>query len=118
MAHHNVYTVNPGWRILLMDAGWNPTNVLRRAGLPDDLFGRERETLTTEEFFGLWRAIEDEADDPTVSLRIGSSISMEAFDPPIFGNGSASSTRPPPLRIEFAAPCSSSCPEAAPRSER
>ena len=84
MTHPNVYTVNPGWRILLMDAGLNPTNVLRRAGLPDDLFGREKETLSTEKYFGLWQAIEAEADDPTVSLRIGSNVSMEAFDPPIF----------------------------------
>lgn len=52
MAHPNVYTVNPGWRILLMDAGLNPTNVLRRAGLPDDLFGREWETLTSEQHDG------------------------------------------------------------------
>jgi AraC-like DNA-binding protein len=84
MTHPNVYTVNPGWRILLMDAGLNPTNVLRRAGLPDDLFGREKETLSTAKYFGLWQAIETEADDPTVALRIGSSISMESFDPPIF----------------------------------
>ena len=84
MTHPNVFTVNPGWRIALLDTGLNPTNVLRRAGLPDDLFGRERETLSPAEYFGLWRAIEAEAGDPTVSLRLGSSVSMESFDPPVF----------------------------------
>jgi AraC-like DNA-binding protein len=84
MTHPNVFTVNPGWRIVLLDAGLNPTNVLRRAGLPDDLFGREKETLSSEKYFDLWRAIEAEADDPTVSLRLGSSVTMESFDPPIF----------------------------------
>jgi len=40
--------------------------------------------VTSERYFGLWRAIEAEAEDPTISLRIGSGVSMEAFDPPIF----------------------------------
>jgi AraC-like DNA-binding protein len=84
MTHPNVYTVNPGWRIVLLDAGLNPTNILRRAGLPDDLFGRKKESLSPEKYFGLWRAIEAEAGDPTVSLRLGSSVTMESFDPPIF----------------------------------
>lgn len=84
MAHPDVYTVHSGWRILLKDAGLSPVNVLRRTGLPDDLFGRERATLTSEQYFRLWRSIGKEADDPAISLRIATSVSMEAFDPPIF----------------------------------
>lgn len=84
MGNAILYTVNPGWRILLADVGIDMANVLRRAGLPGDLFGREKAYLGTEEYFCLWRALEEEADDPTLPLRLGSSISVEVFDPPIF----------------------------------
>lgn len=80
----NTFTVNPGWRVLLTDLGLNTGNVLRRAGLPDDLFGREKATLTTDEYFQLWRGLEEESADPVLPLRIGAAISVESFDPPIF----------------------------------
>lgn len=78
------FTVHPGWRVLLTDLGLHPSNVLRRAGLPDDLFGREKATLSTDEYFRLWQGIEEESIDPVLPLRIGATISVEAFDPPIF----------------------------------
>lgn len=84
MAKAQSYTVNPGWRLLLIDLGIQPANVLRRANLPGDLFGRQIAQLEMEEFFRLWRAIEEEAADPTLPLRIGAAISVEAFDPLIF----------------------------------
>lgn len=78
------YAVSPGWRVLLHDLGLNPGDVLRRADLPDDLFAREKATLDTEEYFRLWLSMEAESGDPCLPLRIGSSVSVEAFDPPIF----------------------------------
>ncbi|MEM8933800.1 MAG: AraC family transcriptional regulator ligand-binding domain-containing protein, partial [Acidobacteriota bacterium] len=84
MSYSNVFTVGPGWRILLLDVDLSPVNVLRRAGLPDDLFARQRATLDSGQYFRLWRSIGEEADDPEISLRLATSISMEAFDPPIF----------------------------------
>ena len=56
--------VNPGWRILLIDAGLDPARVLKRADLPGDLFARDKASVTIEEYFRLWRAIEEEAADP------------------------------------------------------
>ena len=79
-----MYTVNPGWRILLNDLGIHPIEVLRRAGLPEDLFSRENAVLNTAEYFRFWYALEESADDPLLPLRIGSAISVEAFDPPVF----------------------------------
>jgi AraC-like DNA-binding protein len=84
MANMSSYTVNPGWRLLLTDLGIRPDNVLRRAGLPGDLFGREKAVLSTDEYFRVWRALEEESEDPALPLRIGAAISVEAFDPPIF----------------------------------
>ena len=84
MTQANSYAVHPGWRILLTDVGISPTNVLRRAGLPDDLFHREGARLSTEEYFRLWKGLDEEASDPTLPIRIGQTISVEAFDPPIF----------------------------------
>jgi len=80
----NSYSVNPGWRLLAIDLGINLANVLRRANLPGDLFGREKAFLTTKEYFRLWQGIEEETADLTLPLRIGAAISVEAFSPPIF----------------------------------
>jgi len=84
MANTKPYVVSPGWRVWLQDMGLKPANILRRADLPPDLFGRSSAALSTEEYFRLWRGIEEEAGDPKLPLRIGATISAEAFDPPIF----------------------------------
>jgi AraC-like DNA-binding protein len=84
MANANSYSVNPGWRLLLKDLGIQPANVLRRANLPGDLFGRENALLNTKEYFRLWRGVEEEAADPTLPIRIGAAISVEAFSPLLF----------------------------------
>jgi len=78
------FAVKSGWRILLHDLGIRPADVLRRAGLPDDLFGRAKARLTTEQYFRLWRGLEETSDDPALPLRIGAAISVESFDPPVF----------------------------------
>lgn len=84
MASTSSYAINPGWRLVLRDLGIDSSRVLRRASLPGDLFGRERGALNTGEYFRLWRAIEEESGDPLLALKIGSGISAEAFDPPVF----------------------------------
>lgn len=84
MAHTSQFSVNTGWRLVLKDLGIQAANILKRANLPGDLFGREKVFLSTEEYFRLWHAFEEEAVDPTLPLRIGAAISVEAFSPPIF----------------------------------
>ena len=78
------FAVHRGWRVLLADLGLDADAILRRAELPADLFARPNAKLTTREYFRLWRAVEDEADDPLLPIKIGGAISVEAFDPPIF----------------------------------
>ncbi len=84
MINTNGFTVNPGWRVLMGDLGINVTNILRRAGLPDDLFNRENAILSTDEYFRMWKGIEEESNDPLIPLNMGKIISVESFDPPIF----------------------------------
>lgn len=78
------YVVNRGWRLLLEDLRISPGNVLRRARLPEDLFARFNASLSQDEYFRLWDAVIEETNDPLLPLRIGSVVSTEAFDPPIF----------------------------------
>ncbi len=79
------YAVNPGWGVLAKDLGLSPSAVLRRAGLPQDLYVRGPEWLSTDQYFALWSALEEEfGDRDALPIRIGESLSAEAFDPPIF----------------------------------
>ena len=78
------FAVHSGWRLLLRDLGINPGNVLRRARLPADLFIRDDATVSTDAYFDIWRALEAEADDPSLGIRIGQAVSVEMFDPPLF----------------------------------
>ena len=78
------YAVHPGLRVLLTDVGVSPDRVLRRAGLPADLFSRGTTMLSPAQYFGLWQALQDESGDPELPLRVGRSISLEAFDPLVF----------------------------------
>jgi AraC-like DNA-binding protein len=78
------FTVHAPARALLSDLGISPAHVLRRAGLPADLFARTPAQLTSEQYFALWRAIDAEADDPQLPLTIGQALSPEVFDPLLF----------------------------------
>ena len=69
MMSNRTWNVGAGWRLMLTDVGLVPADVLRRAGLPDDLFLRQA-FLNTDEYFRLWASIEQQAGDPSVGLRI------------------------------------------------
>ncbi|MEE4306781.1 helix-turn-helix domain-containing protein [Pseudomonas alliivorans] len=82
------YSVWPGWRLLMQDAGVTAPPVLRRAQLPGDLFARRSVRLNSADFFRLWEAIEAEAQSlqPTVPtpLQIARVMSSDWFDPELF----------------------------------
>lgn len=78
------HAINPGLRLLLIDMGISPDNVLRRAGLPRDLFVNGPSSLPSQKFFALWEAAEAETPDAHLPLLVGQAISLEAFDPPLF----------------------------------
>jgi hypothetical protein len=92
------YAVQPGWRLLMQDLGIAPDAVLRRAKLPGDLLLRSDASLSSTEYFRLWRAIEAEAEAgvhavadsrgggaaPPVPLRVAQALSADWFDPVLF----------------------------------
>ncbi len=78
------FQVQPGWKLLVLDMGMNPDEVLRLAGLPGDLFVREGATVTPLQYFDLFRALEACAGGESLPLRLGRAISVESFHPAIF----------------------------------
>lgn len=65
----------------LEESGVRVSAVLRRAGLPQNLFEQTRILVTTEELFALWRAIGEVSDDPAVAPTLASETRTERFHP-------------------------------------
>ena len=55
------FSVQMSWKLLILDMGFNPADVLAFARLPGDLFARKDATLSPEEYFNLWRGLEQVA---------------------------------------------------------
>jgi AraC-like DNA-binding protein len=67
--------------IKLKEIGVSIPAVLRKAGLPRDLFDQTRVLVSTEELFALWRAIESVSDDSLIGLKLGVETKTERFHP-------------------------------------
>jgi AraC-like DNA-binding protein len=57
------------------------SRVLRRAGLPQNLFEQPRVLVSTEELFAFWRAIGEVSKDPAIGLKLGTETKTERFHP-------------------------------------
>src|SRR5260370_38737523 len=68
-------------RMRLEESGVRVSAVLRRAGLPQDLFEQTRILVTTQELFALWRAIGEVSKDLSIGLRLGTESKIERFHP-------------------------------------
>ena len=78
------FRIQPGWKILLTDMDINPVDVLKLGGLPADLFSRPGASMSTAEYFALWRGVEMAAGQRELPILLGEAISVEAFDPALF----------------------------------
>ena len=78
------YALDSTWRPLLKDMGLSIANILRRAGLPDDLLNRPAVRLHADDFHLFWKSIEEESNDPLLPLTLIRSIRSESFSPPLF----------------------------------
>src|SRR5437764_4228019 len=65
----------------LKELGLSPDAVLRRAGLPIDLFKLDRIMVSTEDFFALHRGIAEASSDPAIGLKLGTEERVERYDP-------------------------------------
>ena len=72
------------WKLLILDMGYKPADVLAFARLPGDLFARKDASLSPEEYFNLWRGLEQVGGADELPLKLGQAISVEAFDPALF----------------------------------
>jgi AraC-like DNA-binding protein len=78
------FSVQMGWKLLIMDMGYNPADVLAFARLPGDLFARKDASLSPTEYFNFWHGLEHVAGAAELPLKLGRVISAEAFDPALF----------------------------------
>lgn len=76
--------VDRGWAVVMTDIGIDPTDVLRRAELPEDLFARVNAKVSVESFFRLWTEFTRHIPDPRFPIAIAESMSTDAFDPMVF----------------------------------
>lgn len=78
------YSIDNTWRTLLKDLGIPAAPVLRRAGLPDDLFDRPAARLAAADYYRLWDSIEQASGDPVFPLTLCQTVSSEGFPPLLF----------------------------------
>jgi AraC-like DNA-binding protein len=78
------FAVQKSWKLLILDMGYSPSDVLALARLPGDLFARPHATLSPDAYFDLWRALEQVAGGDALALKLAQVLSVEAFDPALF----------------------------------
>ncbi|MEZ4302814.1 MAG: AraC family transcriptional regulator ligand-binding domain-containing protein [Polyangiaceae bacterium] len=82
--HAHTYAVEGSWRSLFKDLGVRPADVLRRAGLPEDLLSRPAVRLSSEAFFRFWDSLDAELGDPLLPIRLCTTLRAESFSPALF----------------------------------
>jgi len=80
----STYALETTWRPLLKDLGVSSANVLRRAGLPDDLLTRQSVRLEATDFHKFWESLDAELSDPLLPLTLCNGIRSESFSPVLF----------------------------------
>lgn len=82
--HSTTYALDSTWRPLLKDLGVSSANVLRRAGLAEDLINRPGVRLEANDFHRFWEGLESELSDPELPLKLCRAVRSESFSPPLF----------------------------------
>ena len=78
------FAVQMSWKLLILDMGYAPADVLSLARLPGDLFARPGASLSPAQYFDLWRGLEQAAGHDELALKLAQAMSVEAFDPALF----------------------------------
>jgi AraC-like DNA-binding protein len=78
------YTIGPATKAMFTEFGVAPADLLRTAGLPEDLLLGAEVALTPEQLFRLWTAGEQLSGTPGFGAELAARTSAELFDPLIF----------------------------------
>ncbi|MEO0971775.1 MAG: AraC family transcriptional regulator ligand-binding domain-containing protein, partial [Pseudomonadota bacterium] len=78
------FAVDPGWKLMLQQVGVDVADVLRRAGLPADLFARKDAVLSPQECFRFWSETQAQSQNPYVALDAAAQMSTVVFNPVLF----------------------------------
>ena len=78
------FAVQMSWKLLILDMGYSPADVLSHARLPADLFARPGASLSPAQYFDFWLGLEKAAAGQELALKLAQVMSVEAFDPALF----------------------------------
>lgn len=78
------YALHPSLGPLFSGLGLDTAYVLRRAALPPDTLDGSTRSLSAHGYHRLWQAVDDEAGDPGIAVRLAQTLSMDSFDVPVF----------------------------------
>ena len=84
MARATGYALDANYHLLFRELGVQPADVLRRAGLPDDLLARSAPVLSPQQWFAFWEALEAETGGEHFVLQLIDALGMEMMSPPVF----------------------------------
>jgi AraC-like DNA-binding protein len=77
------YAIGPWARVLIADLGLRERDVLRLAGLPDDLLARGSSWLRPADAHALWAALDELVADPRLPLTMAEHVGAESLSPPV-----------------------------------
>jgi AraC-like DNA-binding protein len=78
------FALDPSWRMLIKDLGLSSADVLRRAGLPDDLLEQESVRLAPDDYYRLWDSVVEASGDPVFPISLCRKVTSESFTPLVF----------------------------------
>ncbi len=78
------FPLDKNYAALLESYGISVEEILRRAGLPSDVFSRENPCLTSEEYLNFMQAVESLVPDKKIPIQLAASENIETISPPIF----------------------------------
>ncbi|MBU0936211.1 MAG: AraC family transcriptional regulator [Spirochaetes bacterium] len=84
MIYTRRYQLDSGWKKRLKTLGMNPAAVLREAGLAVDLLDKKNVSVTSLEYYRLWKAMTRLVDqEEPFPLVVAKSVNFDHFSPPL-----------------------------------
>jgi AraC-like DNA-binding protein len=75
------FRITKGWAHRFAQEKISVPALLRRAGLPPDLFEQEKIFVTTAQVFAIWRTVAELCRDPAFGLKLGTELRFERSHP-------------------------------------